>query len=93
MSPLALVIVSGLCFALAVHLLLYAWRHRFTDSFLSRFFQKPTLPAISGPYPCDNCNQAVAEFSHTTITGGWTCPLCGQFHTFVDGQPGKIDPQ
>lgn len=84
MTPLAWTIIGCLCMALAASLLLYAWRVRRHDALWRRFVSRPPpLP------PC--CKAGVDDLSKTTITGAWTCPSCGRFHTFVDGQPGKID--
>ena len=84
MTPLAWTIIGIACTVLCISLLLYAWRVRHQDALWRRMTSAPTpLP------PC--CKVGVDDISHTTITGSWTCPSCGRFHTFVDGQPGKID--
>lgn len=85
MTPLALSILGVACVAVALSLLLYAWRVRHQDALWQRI-NKP------GPTPLPLCCRVgVDDISKTTITGSWTCPSCGRFHTFVDGQPGRID--
>jgi hypothetical protein len=84
MTPLAWTIIGVACLALAVSLLLFAWRIRHQDALWQRITKAPT------PLPLC-CKVGVEEISRTTINGSWTCPSCGRFHTFVDGQPGKID--
>lgn len=85
MTPLAWFIIGIACCALALSLLLLAWRLRHQDVLWQRITKTPT------PLPIC-CKVGVDEISRTTITGSWTCPSCGRFHTFVDGKPGKIDP-
>lgn len=84
MTPLAWIILGTACMVVAVSLLLVAWRLRHQDVLWRRITScPPPLP------PC--CQAGVDDLSKTTITGAWTCPSCGRFHTFVDGQPGRID--
>lgn len=80
MTPLAWTILGLACFAVSASLLLLAWRIRHQDALWKRITALP---------PC--CKAGVDDLSKTTITGSWTCPSCGRFHTFVDGQPGRID--
>lgn len=84
MTPLVWTIIGTPCMVLTVSLLLLAWRLRHQDSLWQRI--------TKGPMPLPLCCKVgVEEISRTTITGSWTCPSCGRFHTFVDGQPGKVD--
>lgn len=84
MTPFLWLIVGIVCMNLAITLLIVAWQLRHRDPLWQRMTNTPPpLP------PC--CKSGVDDLSKTTITGSWTCPSCGRFHTFVDGQPGRID--
>lgn len=98
MTPLIWTIVGIFCTVLCISLLLYAWRVRHQDVIWQRLMKNAarsdakTLAHLAHKVPLPICCQVgVEELSRTTITGSWTCPSCGRFHTFVDGQPGKID--
>lgn len=93
MHPHVWLIIGLACGIVFLQLILYAWTQRHTDHFLRRFFRKKKpLPPVLNITTCDNCRQGIAEISQTSITGSWTCPVCGDFHCFVDGQPGRIEP-
>ena len=73
-------IIAILCAVVSVSLFLYAWRHRYDDPWLP-WHRAPVAPSIT----CENCRQGIAEIQHTSITGGWNCPACGDAHVFDDG--------
>lgn len=89
MTPLLWTIVGIFCMVLCISLLLYAWRVRHQDALYKRLMND-RYGKFATPLPIC-CKVGVDEISRTTITGSWTCPSCGRFHTFVDGQPGSID--
>ena len=89
MTPFAWTIIGIACLAVAVFLLFIAWRIRHQDVMWKRLMNA-RYGKFAVPLPLC-CQSGVDDLSKTTITGAWTCPSCGRFHTFVDGQPGKID--